>query len=55
MPALTSFRDLIEAVKRDGVLRSISRAVDPRYELIAVMRAVQRARQRAAFVHQRHG
>ena len=43
MPALTSFRDLIEAVKRDGVLRSISRAVDPRYELIAVMRAVQRA------------
>ena len=43
MPALTSFRDLIEALKRGGVLRSVSRAVDPRYELIAVMRAVQKA------------
>ena len=43
VPALTSFRDLIEALERDGVLRSVSRAVDPRYELIAVMRAVQKA------------
>ena len=34
---------LIEALERDGVLRSVSRAVDPRYELIAVMRAVQKA------------
>jgi UbiD family decarboxylase len=43
VPALTSFRELIGALKRDGVLRSVSRAVDPRYELIAVMRAVQKA------------
>ena len=43
MSALTSFRDLIQTLKRAGTLRSISRAVDPRYELIAVMRAVQKA------------
>ena len=43
MPALTSFRELIDALKRSGILRSVSRAVDPRYELIAVMRAVQKA------------
>ncbi|MBX9841364.1 MAG: UbiD family decarboxylase [Xanthobacteraceae bacterium] len=43
MPGLTSFRELIDALERSGVLRSISRAVDPRYELIAVMRAVQKA------------
>ena len=43
MSGLTSFRDLIDALKRDGILRSVSRAVDPRYELIAVMRAVQKA------------
>ncbi len=42
MPALTSFRELLEALGRGGTLRSVSRAVDPRYELIAVMRAVQK-------------
>ncbi len=39
---ISFFRDLIETLKRDGVLRSVSRGVDPRYELIAVMRAVQK-------------
>lgn len=41
--ALTSFRDLIAALKRNGTLRSISRPVDPRFELVAIMRAVQRS------------
>jgi UbiD family decarboxylase len=43
VPALTSFRSLIEALKNSGTLRTVSRAVDPRHELIAVMRAVQKA------------
>ncbi|AMN45342.1 UbiD family decarboxylase [Rhodoplanes sp. Z2-YC6860] len=43
MPALTSFRSLIDSLERSGTLRSISRPVDPRHELIAVMRAVQKA------------
>ena len=43
MPALTSFRSLIEALKNSGTLRTVSRSVNPRHELIAVMRAVQKA------------
>jgi UbiD family decarboxylase len=39
---LTSFRDLIGILAANGTLRSISRAVDPRYELVAIMRAVQK-------------
>jgi 2,5-furandicarboxylate decarboxylase 1 len=42
VPALTSFRDLIGVLAANGTLRSISRAVDPRYELVAIMRAVQK-------------
>jgi 2,5-furandicarboxylate decarboxylase 1 len=42
VPALTSFRDLIGVMAANGTLRSISRAVDPRYELVAIMRAVQK-------------
>ena len=38
MPVLTSFRSLIDSLERSGTLRSVSRAVDPRHELIAVMR-----------------
>jgi UbiD family decarboxylase len=42
VPALTSFRDLIGVLAANGTLRSISRAVNPRYELVAIMRAVQK-------------
>ena len=41
--ASTSFRDLIGVLRANGTLRSVSRAVEPRYELIAIMRAVQKA------------
>lgn len=39
--AISTFRGLIEALQQNGTLRSVSREVDPRHELVAVMRRVQ--------------
>jgi len=37
-----SFRGLIEILEKNSVLRSVSRTVNPRHELVAVMRSVQK-------------
>ncbi len=43
MPAIATFRDLISRLDSDHHLRRITRPVDPRFELIAVTRLVQKA------------
>ena len=43
MPAIATFRDLISRLDSDHHLRRITRPVDPKFELIAVTRLVQKA------------
>jgi 2,5-furandicarboxylate decarboxylase 1 len=43
VPAIATFRDLLSRLDDNGPLRRITRPVDPRFELIAVTRLVQKA------------
>jgi 2,5-furandicarboxylate decarboxylase 1 len=43
MAAIHSFRALIERLGQDGRLRRVARRVDPRFEMVAVLRLVQKA------------
>ena len=41
MAALTTFRDLLAALEKQGLLRHVARAVDPKLELTTVLRKMQ--------------
>ena len=44
---MQTFRELLEWLKQNGDLASVSRAVDPKHELAAVMRCMQKGPNKA--------